>query len=540
MSTIDQCCIYLNILEQCEMIRIIDSEKVHENHSSYIVYIIQFLDRQVRRRYSEFESFQLHLSKLHPEILIPPIPNKHTLAQYATKQNRAKDDVMMIEKRKRMLQSFLNRLLSHPFLVKEHLFHRFLDKDSNWNEVVNTPIIPHSNRSSINIQVNGETIENTNNINNTKIASVKSNGESHFSNAENFTLQVQSVLTNQLFKAEKGLNRKLSECSKELSELGALYNGFSLTENEKIGQALEKVGQAVDISYMSMVELFQLMDIKVSEPLEEYIKYSETCHKVLKYRQSKQKELEKLTQILSKKKQLIRQLQDGELESKRLEAALQREIEARDPYSDDDSIYNEDELKNHPNLPIKNRSRSNSYLSNHSLNINNINNNSNNHNINPVIPENSVVDNNTDETNNNSNRNSGIIDENTTKAPSANGGANILNLLSYTFHGLIDVDPEASRRNSISKNKEQILVLEEQINKNTMELAELDNNLQNDLNRFQYQKMVDFHTVMLDLANIHVNWCKDNLDAWQEAHDKAIEIPGNRKVIMYNCIEPKE
>lgn len=38
----------------------------------------------------------------------------------------------MVEKRKRMLQTFLNRVAKHPELGKDHVFHRFLESGGSW------------------------------------------------------------------------------------------------------------------------------------------------------------------------------------------------------------------------------------------------------------------------------------------------------------------------------------------------------------------------------------------------------------------------
>ena len=38
----------------------------------------------------------------------------------------------MIARRKRMLQTFLNRLARHPILSNDHVFHRFLDGEVSW------------------------------------------------------------------------------------------------------------------------------------------------------------------------------------------------------------------------------------------------------------------------------------------------------------------------------------------------------------------------------------------------------------------------
>jgi len=47
-------------------------------------------------------------------------------------QTKAKEDVITIEKRKRMLQTFLNRLAKHPQLSSKHVFHRFLESGVSW------------------------------------------------------------------------------------------------------------------------------------------------------------------------------------------------------------------------------------------------------------------------------------------------------------------------------------------------------------------------------------------------------------------------
>lgn len=38
----------------------------------------------------------------------------------------------MIARRKRMLQTFLNRIARHPILSNEHVFHRFLEGEVSW------------------------------------------------------------------------------------------------------------------------------------------------------------------------------------------------------------------------------------------------------------------------------------------------------------------------------------------------------------------------------------------------------------------------
>src|SRR5271169_911202 len=102
----------------------------------------------LRRRYSEFASFREVLVRLFPTLIIPPIPEKHSMcnppfppfyyalklriADYAAAPRKATEDVNIIDHRKRMLQSFLNRLAQHPILRRDHVVHRFLTGDASW------------------------------------------------------------------------------------------------------------------------------------------------------------------------------------------------------------------------------------------------------------------------------------------------------------------------------------------------------------------------------------------------------------------------
>lgn len=87
---------------------------------------------EAKRRYSEFEAFRDAMVKLFPTLIVPPIPSKHTLGDYAAKQSKAKEDATIIARRKRMLQVFLNRIAKHPTLSKSEVFRKFLDGRYPW------------------------------------------------------------------------------------------------------------------------------------------------------------------------------------------------------------------------------------------------------------------------------------------------------------------------------------------------------------------------------------------------------------------------
>lgn len=89
-------------------------------------------DLEVRRRYSEFASLRDALSRLHPTLVMPPIPEKHTMADYAANPTKAKQDQQIIDLRKRMLAVFLNRCRRMDAVRNDGVWWRFLDPNSSW------------------------------------------------------------------------------------------------------------------------------------------------------------------------------------------------------------------------------------------------------------------------------------------------------------------------------------------------------------------------------------------------------------------------
>jgi hypothetical protein len=111
-----------------------------EGGGGYIAYTINTGGLEVRRRYSEFASLRATLVNLHPTLIIPPIPEKHTMADYAAKPTKAKEDAGIIELRKRMLAIFLNRCRRMKDVFEDGVFWRFLDPHTSW---VQPPLTCH-------------------------------------------------------------------------------------------------------------------------------------------------------------------------------------------------------------------------------------------------------------------------------------------------------------------------------------------------------------------------------------------------------------
>lgn len=86
----------------------------------------------MRRRYSEFSSLRQTLVNIHPTLIVPPIPEKHTMADYAAKPTKAKEDTAIVDLRKRMLGVFLNRCRQMKEIREDNVWWRFLDPNVSW------------------------------------------------------------------------------------------------------------------------------------------------------------------------------------------------------------------------------------------------------------------------------------------------------------------------------------------------------------------------------------------------------------------------
>ncbi|KAG2736947.1 hypothetical protein G9P44_001037 [Scheffersomyces stipitis] len=136
-------------------IEIVSSERLV--NSSVIVYTIQLslpdnsISIIVKRRFSEFKSLRDNLLKLFPTLIVPPIPEKHSLFSYLINSINNSNEINIIEMRKRYFKSFLTDLIfeSSPKLKRCPLLHKFLDPNYElcWYNALNEPpvnLIPNN------------------------------------------------------------------------------------------------------------------------------------------------------------------------------------------------------------------------------------------------------------------------------------------------------------------------------------------------------------------------------------------------------------
>jgi hypothetical protein len=77
-------------------------------------------------------------------VIVPSVPEKHSVADYASKPGKAKEDVKIISKRKVLLERFLNYVAVHPELGSAHFFHLFLSGEKSWGDVLTSHGLLHA------------------------------------------------------------------------------------------------------------------------------------------------------------------------------------------------------------------------------------------------------------------------------------------------------------------------------------------------------------------------------------------------------------
>jgi len=349
-------------------IQIVHAGKNTEGGGAYITYTIRIGDIEVRRRYSEFASLRATLVNLHPTLIIPPIPEKHSIADYAAKPTKAKEDLGIIELRQRMLATFLNRCRRMKDVRDDGVWWRFLDPNVSWNEVLHshpaasvpknnlkappldpanptqahsylpipsqnaklrsastssasgTPTSPPSASAPASTDPTSATLTQSARFPPSSQQLSEADLDPYFSSFEQSSKELETLLTGSMEKVNARLLRHLYSLGEDLMDLGAKYNGFALSEQSmSVAHAIEKTGQACDFTYLQSRDLASSLSAGFAEPMRESAQFASVVRGVLKYRVLKRIQEEMTRDELEKKKVSLDQLERSELEAKRIE-----------------------------------------------------------------------------------------------------------------------------------------------------------------------------------------------------------------------------
>merc|ERR1712000_326566 len=524
-------------------ILIVDAGKSLESGGKYIVYTIRTGDLEVRRRYSEFASLRDALSRLHPTLIMPPIPEKHTMADYAANPTKAKQDQQIIDLRKRMLAVFLNRCRRMDEVRNDGVWWRFLDPNSSWNEVLHShPIasIPKSNMkappldpanpspahaflpvpaTSAKLKAASSSSTNAQGMPNqpSEYAASPSTAahtipgiqvfgrfppdsqhlseqelDPYFINFEAGTKELELLLTGPIEKVNRRTLQHLTSLSSDLAELGARFNGFSLSEpSPSLAAAIERVGQAVDSSYLATEELSGSLGASFAEPMRESAQFAGVVRSVLRYRALKRIQQDLTAEELNKKRALLDQLERSEAEARRIEQYLSNSQQVSPPPKRSTSLKEpstQQRRDGEDTESIDSDFRGATPSASQGL------------------PE----------------RSASVTHR---KLPSGNSITNkIFGPIRHAVQGVVDVDPERTRRDTIGKTRESIGQLEQAQVASERDVKEASASVLRDLKRFQHEKEDDLRRYMLAYARSQIEWAKKSKQQWEEARAEVDKI----------------
>lgn len=514
-------------------ILITDAGKSIESGGRYIVYTIRTGDLEVRRRYSEFASLRDALTRLHPTLIIPPIPEKHTMADYAANPTNAKQDQQIIDLRKRMLAVFLNRCRRMDEIRTDGVWWRFLDPNASWSEVLHSHPVSSIPKSVLKAPpldtANPSAAHNYLPIPAASAKLKTSAGSSHDSGpaavqggpfgrfppeSHNLNEQeldpyfiayeasikdLEQLLSGPMEKVNRRTLSHLSSLAADLCELGSVYNAFAVSEQApSLGPAVERVGQAADLSYIATEELSGSLGASFAEPMRENAQFAGVVRSVLRYRVLKRVQQDLTTEELQKKRALLDQLERSEAEARRIENYLsssqqisppRRSTSLKEPPSHHKRDGSEDTESIDSDFPPTHGDFSSTTPS-----------------ASQGLPE----------------RSSSVSHR---KLPSGNSITNkIFGPIRHAIQGVADVDPERTRRDTIGKTRESIGQLEQAQVASERDVKDASASVLKDLKRFQKDKEEDLRRYMLAYAQSQIEWAKKSKQQWEEARAEVDKI----------------
>ena len=259
----------------------------------------------------------------------------------------------------------------------------------------------------------------------------------YFVNFESSTRELELLLQGNIEKVNRRTLTHLSALSADMADLGARYNGFSLSEQSPtVAAAIERIGQAVDSSYIATEELSSTLSASFAEPMRESAQFAGVVRSVLRYRILKRVQEELTRDELANKQSLLESLERSEQEAKRIDHYL---TSTGAPSAAPKRSTSSASAKSiGPGSPGARRDGGNE--------------------------ETNSIDSDFPPTHGNEppSASQGTGDQDpsspsTNHRKSQSGGFKFFGRISHAVHGIVDVDPERTRRDQIGKTRESLV-----------------------------------------------------------------------------------
>lgn len=302
----------------------------------------------------------------------------------------------------------------------------------------------------------------------------------YFVNFEASSRELENLLQGNVEKVNRRTLSHLNAWSEDLAELGARFNGFSLSEQSPtLAAAIEKMGQAVDSTYIATGELASSLSAGFSEPMRESAQFASIVRSVLRYRILKRVQEEMTRDELEKKRTLLGQLERSEEEARRIDQHLENSgflppssgqppkrsasaatSRTERPRGEDDNASIDSDFPPGQIDPRAIPTASQGVPQQRSE---------------PTSPSGTHR-----------------------KSSSGNFVTNkIFGRINHAIHGMVDVDPERTRRDQIGKTKESLVQLEQALEVSEKDVKDASSGVMKSLQEFQSEKEEDLRSYMV-------------------------------------------
>ncbi|KAI9565402.1 hypothetical protein GHT06_009194 [Daphnia sinensis] len=228
----------------------------------------------VRRRYSDFEWLKNQLSVCYPTLIIPPLPEKHSLFEQIDRYDRD-----FITSRMQLLHRFLNRLADHPVLSCDKKYHAFL---------IDTPVeFSTFKKSFTGFGLFGKVSESLQNM-----------ASSYISKSRTVEFEKMSEYVDKLSEKIHTMEKIGQRIQKEriaylqdLQMMQPILNHWRAYE-PNLSEGLQAIGEAANTCAESQRKLVDSQKPNLSVPLHEYGLYIESAKDALRNRDNAQMDYE--------------------------------------------------------------------------------------------------------------------------------------------------------------------------------------------------------------------------------------------------------
>ena len=264
----------------------------------------------------------------------------------------------------------------------------------------------------------------------------------YFNNFESATRDLELLLQGNIEKVNRRTLTHLSTLSTDMAELGARYNGFSLSEQSStVAAAIERIGQAVDSSYIATEELSATLGANFAEPMRESAQFAGVVRGVLRFRIMKRIQEEMTKDEMATKQILLESLEKSEFEASRVDHYLASGGNTGPPPKRSTSSASTRSIKSEAGTIQRQEGEDRASIDSD---------------FPPTHGDSSTA----------SYSAQGNDQTLPSRSKSQSGGfvANkIFGRLSHTFQGMVDVDPERTRRDQITKTRESLVQVREAV-----------------------------------------------------------------------------